>query len=132
MLFLLYINDIGNVTDLFYFFLFADDTNAWHISPSLDNLISTTNSELIKLNKWFNINKLILNTKKTKYMIFNPHIRSELNTTVKINNIVIDRVSSITFLGVEMNEHLNWKDHISQIENKITSIIGSSIRSEKR
>ena len=39
---------------------------------------------------------------------------------LKINNYKIERSSSIKFLGVTVDEHLNWKDHISIIENKLS------------
>ena len=37
---------------------------------------------------------------------------------LKINNYEIERSSSIKFIGVLVDEHLNWKDHINIIKNK--------------
>ena len=43
---------------------------------------------------------------------------------LKINNYEIKRSSSIKFLGVMVDEHLNWKDHINIIENKLSKNLG--------
>ena len=37
-----------------------------------------------------------------------------------INNYEIERKESIKFLGVLLDQHLAWKEHIKLIENKIT------------
>ena len=39
---------------------------------------------------------------------------------LKINNYKIERSSSITFIRVMVDEHLNWKDHINIIKNKLS------------
>jgi hypothetical protein len=57
-------------------FLFADDTNALTHGPNLCNLIDFVNTELQKLAIWFKANRLAINVKKTKYMIFRPKNRS--------------------------------------------------------
>jgi hypothetical protein len=69
LLFLLYINDLPNATDLFTS-LFADDTGLLMSSHDLDGLFSKVNQELEKAADWFCANKLTLNVSKTKYLIF--------------------------------------------------------------
>ena len=58
LLFPVYINDIVNVSALVDFFMFADDTNLFISSHSLESLSVTANTVLAKLAKWFNLNKL--------------------------------------------------------------------------
>ncbi len=36
----------------------------------------------------------------------------------------IDRVHEFNFLGLTMNENLNWKSHINKISNKVSKCIG--------
>ena len=36
-----------------------------------------------------------------------------------INGKVIERTTSIKFLGIVLNEHLSWKNHIPVVENKV-------------
>ena len=73
LLFKVYINDQMNSTDLLKIFLFADNTSLVSSSSSatdLNNLISKSNSELIKINKWFYVSNLPLDVTKSKYIIF--------------------------------------------------------------
>ena len=44
--------------------------------------------------------------------------------SLTINEVAIDRVYDIKFLGVILNETLNWRKHIEVIENKISKNIG--------
>ena len=80
-LFILYINDICNVSKLFNLILFADDTNLFYSGKNLDHLMGTVVKELDALTRWFSINKLSLNVSKTKYMIFGNR---KNNTRVKV------------------------------------------------
>ena len=43
---------------------------------------------------------------------------------VTISNHVIERQEFIKFLGVLLDENLNWKEHIKYIENKIAKNLG--------
>ena len=43
---------------------------------------------------------------------------------MKINEYVIKRSSSIKFLGVIVDENLNWTDYINILENKLSKILG--------
>ena len=38
-----------------------------------------------------------------------------------LGNEVVQRVNKAKFLGVIVDQHLNWKDHISMISQKISS-----------
>ena len=55
-------------------------------------------------------NKLSLNYSKTTYLLFNKHLPSSVNTNFKvlINNIQIDRNKVVKYLGVHIDENLNW------------------------
>ena len=63
LLFLLYVNDIANVSSILFSILFADDTNALAFGKDLNELIETVNTELQKLVTWLAANKLSLNIK---------------------------------------------------------------------
>ena len=69
LLFLLFINDLPNATD-FLTLLFADDTTFQVSDQDPNKLFEIANSELEKATNWFTANKLTLNVKKTKFMIF--------------------------------------------------------------
>ena len=62
ILFILYINDMCNVSTLLKPILFADDTNLFYSGKDIDELCSVVSIELDKLCIWFQVNKLSLNT----------------------------------------------------------------------
>lgn len=126
LLFLLYINDITNCSDILHFILFADDTNLLHSDCSLDNLISVVNSELDKLSCWFKANKLSLNLEKTNFIMFgNKYVDiSKCIDHVKIDGCNIVQVKSVKFLGIFLDEKLNWQAHISKVSSAISRNIG--------
>ena len=69
-LFLLYINDICNVSNILDFILYADDTNVFYKHENIDMMCKIVSVELDKLSTWFALNKLALNISKTNFMIF--------------------------------------------------------------
>ena len=50
------------------------------------------NNELAKINEWLKINKLSLNLKKSKYMVFKKTSTTNINLTLKLEHVVIYRV----------------------------------------
>ena len=76
LLFLIYMNDIPEASPLFKYIIFADDTSLLHaMNLSVPLTLETNNNQLInlelsKIHDWLAVNKLSLNIKKTKFMIF--------------------------------------------------------------
>ena len=62
-LFLIYINDLGNISKVLDFIVFADDTNIFFSHKDINILSETLNSELSTLTQWFNANKLSIKFK---------------------------------------------------------------------
>ena len=124
MLFILYINDICNISEFLKFVLFADDTNIFASGTNIDELCKNINSELEKLNEWFITNKLSLNVSKTSYMLFSNRSDCNFDYNIYINTFKIDRVFSCKFLGVVIDSKLNWKEHISRVITKLLKCNG--------
>ncbi len=66
LLFLIYINDLGSLSEIINSILFADDTNLIVSHILIEQLYKIANSEMHKLNDWLLANKLSLNYDKTK------------------------------------------------------------------
>ena len=124
-LFLLYVNDITNTSDLLKFILFADDTTILCSSSNIKNLITIINNELNNLCDWFAANKLSLNVSKTNYIIFNKNNNDERihDPQIKIRDQVIEKVKVSKFLGLQIDDKLNWKQHISHVQTKLSKTI---------
>ena len=64
-LFILYINDLCNISTLLKFILFADDTNIFCSGKDSTQLSKIINTELRTLHIWFSLNILFLTVAKT-------------------------------------------------------------------
>ena len=75
LLFILYVNNITNTSNVLEFILFADDTTILYSHPKIDNQINCINEELKEVSNWFKANKLSVDASKTNYMILGtPHM----------------------------------------------------------
>jgi hypothetical protein len=125
LLFLIYINDLPNISKKLNFFLFADDTNIYYESTDLKELEKTVNEELKKLSLWLNINRLALNVSKTNFVIFrSAQKKSNHNVTILMNKKALQQKDHVKYLGILLDEHLNWKQQINQVTLKISRGIG--------
>ena len=71
---------------------------------------------------WFAVNNLSVNITKTKYILFvSCMLNKEVN--IKMQNVNIERVSITKFLGVFIDELLNWKVHIKYVQSKLSKSI---------
>jgi hypothetical protein len=133
LLFIIYINDLSSVSELFSS-LFADDTNllAKHTDPALLN--NFVNMEFKKITTYFRAHRLSLQTTKTKVMVFsNSAFVNNFNFNLVIDNnnydendpskiVQISRVErnrdqpAIKFLGVFMDPNLTFKYHIQKVD----------------
>ena len=68
LLFLIYINDLSDVSKILDFILFADDTNIFFSHKNVDSLEKTLNEELWNLKTWCQANKFSINYLRSKFM----------------------------------------------------------------
>ena len=121
LLFLLYINDINFAVTEGELKLYADDTNLFLNDTNLDRLCDRTNQSLDSLYQWFLANKLSVSFDKTVYNIFSPHHKT-INLDafkLKISNVEVKRAKCCKYLGIMLDDELNWKSHIDYIETKL-------------
>ena len=132
LLFLIYINDLPNVTQDTESILYADDTNIFVTGTNINNMIDCLNNNISLLVRWLNSNKLSLNISKTHYVIFPPG-RKDI-TTVKnplIRGTPVERSTCTKFLGVKLDDKLSFNYHIQHIKMKIAKSIGILCQSKK-
>ena len=123
LFFLLFINDLPNCCPLGKIRIFADDTNVFFHSENIEDLISTAKTIMIQLNSWFNANKLTLNANKSSFTIFKSSNKNiHLPNSIEFLNFKIERTASIKFLGIILDQHLTWDQHINEVCNKLRSL----------
>ena len=97
-----------------------DDTNIFFSSKNPNEVESVMNNELKQVLKYCAINKLSVDMKKTNYMI----ITSPQKPHTNINILNIKQKKCIKYLGIYLDEHLNWKKQIDHVSSKIAKNIG--------
>ena len=86
--------------------------------------------ELQKVKNWCDINKLSINLKKTNFMLIKS-VQKKLSTPLNImlpNNqgtyYFLEQKDHVKYLGVMIDDKINWKYHISFICSRISRNTG--------
>ena len=128
LLFLLFINDLPRATE-FLTLLFADDTTFQISNINTETLYEKANFELEKASVWFKANKLTLNVKKTKFMLFTEkNLQTDVNTLqIKIGDRIVEQVGTnckekyFKFVGHVLDDKLSWEGHVEHLCKKLAS-----------
>ena len=134
LLFLLYVNDLSTIKENCEIVLFADDTNIFVASKSIEDVYSKANVILKSICDYMECNLLHINIKKCCHMIFSPRKRKldESPDTSKfnllINGKIVKQVNETKFLGVIIDDKLSWKPHIAKLNKKLKSACGRLYR----
>ena len=101
---------------------FADDTTLFASGSNLRFLYRKVNEDLMVLSNWFDSNSLTLNVEKSNYIIFRSKQR-EINYkgVIKLDTQEISCVHKIKFLGIVIDEFLEWHDHVKTVINRMTA-----------
>ena len=143
LLFLIFINDIGYVSQNLYSVLFADDINSLIMGNNIQEIIEFSNLEIKKLVSWYNSNKLSINSSKSKCMLFKHKFLNYLNLEIvddfpvlpiyidmnnqgendpqKISRITMvpnKKEDTIRVLGVYLDQNLSMSPHMNIVRTR--------------
>ena len=126
LLFLLYINDFRLCLDVTESGHFADDTFIMYCSKKLKSIETIVNTELKLVSKWLRLNKLSLNSDKTKLIFFHSkrHTLNYDGISIKFNGKKLFPVDNIKYLGMYIDKYLSWNFHIQQLSQKLSRANG--------
>ncbi|GBP36130.1 Probable RNA-directed DNA polymerase from transposon BS [Eumeta japonica] len=119
---LVYINDLPSlVKDAHEIVLFADDTSLLFKVKRQQPTYDDVNNAISKVEKWFTANNLLLNEMKTKCIRFSlPNVRHG-SGTISVRNKELEFVNSTVFLGITLDDRLQWGPHISKLAKRLSS-----------
>ena len=134
-LLVIYMNNIQTASERLNFILYADDmiltstlcTFTQEVNHDVNHMSYLINLLLSKISDWLAVNKLSLNTDRTKFMIFHNHqkvISTHEIPCLVINKMGTERVNEFNFYGLTINEFMNWISYPSKIANKISRTLG--------
>ncbi len=104
---------------------FADDTNLLFSSKSLKVLRKRMNEDLEFLYDWLCANRLSLNAGKTEFIVFRPsRYKNSERVTLKLHHSKLFESTKIKYLGLILDNKLDWKSHISELSKKLGHAVG--------
>ena len=132
LLFLIYVNDIVTTSTLGKFVLYADDTNIFVSGASEAEAYENAQIVLDNVYDYMFANQLHINVGKSCFMHFrHDYSNKERLTCARTNRTYDDifslklcgkklkHVSEVKFLGVVIDENLNWEAHIEYLQKKL-------------
>ena len=122
LLFLLYINDLHFSVNQSVTNHFADDTCITYSAMKIKSLETVLNNDLKIVSDWLKANRLSLNAKKSKLMIFKSKRKliPPDSFSIKINGFKLVPTDNIKYLGLHLDQNLSFDYHIKQLGKKLS------------
>lgn len=116
ILFIIFTNDAPTTKDVDAS-LFADDKLMFTSSYRVTAIVNRLQKALDKNRRYFHRWKIKLNENKTEAIIFTKR-RPDLNVNIKIENKEISWSKNVKYLGVILDNKLNYTEHVNSISQK--------------
>ncbi|KAF6205683.1 hypothetical protein GE061_019856 [Apolygus lucorum] len=105
--FLIYSNDVEDISSLTHFIRFADDTTAIIKGDTFEEVCRMTDIMIEETREWMNSNKMCLNEGKT----------ATIDVTLRPAEAKCNE--PVKYLGVMLDPTLTWSDHCHYLMNKV-------------
>ena len=128
LIFCMYINDMSNLPfhPNTHLSLYADDTAIFSPGFGGNSVQKQLQKDINVLSKWFRENGMIVNTDKTKVMLFTSRKnKRSLDIEISMNGEKLQNVTKFKYLGVVVDHNLDWSSHINEVVRKITHSVQS-------
>lgn len=132
ILFLIHINDLFSINIGGKFVAFADDVAIIVKEKTWQQAHSSAEIIMGKITRWFATNSLTINISKTKYILFSINLVGQpVDSKIEIHqencntehttctHQRLEQVSSIKYLGLLLDQHMKWKEHIQNLVARI-------------
>ena len=126
LLFICYINDVSRNCIMTTPFVYADDTALLAHGHGVAEIEGKLQSDINNLKNWFQLNKLSLNSSKTKSMLLcgrRSRLKSEV-LNINIDGTAVECVSEMKYLGLTVDRHLTFEHHVNKLCGKVSSRTG--------
>ena len=124
LIFLIFCNDLSLHLQFLECIQFADDTTLVFSHANKHYLRFCVMEDLSSIQDWFYANKLTLNLSKTVYLFFEHKCHTNIDLDLTLNGVTILRKRHTKFLGVWVDDQLNWKHHIQNLTTWLSSQMG--------
>jgi hypothetical protein len=102
--------------------MLANDTSVLMTTSTDDELNHISNSVLLHISKWFQVNQFVLNAYKTHAVQFMPHKVCCYPLNLSYADQILVETHTVKFLGLQLDSHLTWKTHINSLLHKLSIV----------
>ena len=120
LLFLIYINDLTNLTQC-NIKLFVDDTSLFIEFDNPDVAAEALNKDLVNIQGWADQWLIKFSPAKTKLVTCS--FKKKQATTFRFNNIELESINNHKHLGLFLSQDLSWSNHINSILQSVSSMV---------
>ena len=130
LLFLIYINDLPRALKISRISMLGDDTCLYHHSSDISLLNEAINKDLTFVENRLKCNNLSLNVMKTHFMVIStkPKLKAlksknkSLRFKIHVNELEV--VQKTKYLGIQIENSFDWKEHIKVTPSKVSKAVG--------
>uniref|UniRef100_A0A1B6L7P7 Reverse transcriptase domain-containing protein n=1 Tax=Graphocephala atropunctata TaxID=36148 RepID=A0A1B6L7P7_9HEMI len=135
IMFLVYINDLLDLDIYSTVFAYADDTALVCSAYNKQTLQFKIRKDLDKVSQWLSTNRLLINSSKSKSIIFydyhltNEYLQKEFNLMCHKHQCIYDCTCSnievvdyVKYLGMYIDKRLKWDHHINFLSSKLRKV----------
>ena len=125
LFYIVYANDLSKIVKNCKFALYADDTVLYISEKDIEVSIRKLQEDIDALSTWCAKNGIMANTDKTKVMLFGTKNNlskipiDELD--LKFGGVSLQAVKTYTYLGMTLDNQLNYNLHVNKIIKSVTS-----------
>ena len=126
LLFLIYINTLPNAVKHSKINMFADDTAIFLNGKKSKDIEQQLNSDLRSISCWLEQNGLAPNASKCECILIGTpqKLRTEQPIQLRLGQNNIKMVNSSKYLGLMVDAHISWSEHVDALSKKVSSRIG--------
>lgn len=124
ILFLIFINDLSLQPFIGDLYQYADDSTLLYDAKSVEQLRHFIEHDFQLLMNYMNSNGICINIAKTQIMKFSTNRRRFETLEVSLGGNIIVESSHVRFLGLTIDKHLTWHQHMTTLNSKLSSVCG--------
>ena len=105
---------------------FADANTVTAAERTIENLLSTLETESQAALEWFKLNEMIVNPEKFQAIVVKRKATMKDSHPLNIDDLTINSENSLKLLGTEIDNRLSFEKHISTLCNKASNQLNAT------
>ena len=107
---------------------YADDAALLVSAPTWKQLKHKIETSVRQAQNWYTRNGLQINSAKTEFMILKKRGDFEISVNTGGEEVKIRSKECLKILGMQVDSHLTWSQHVSQVKSRTTNAIRNIAR----